>query len=205
MKLSELFKGRAASSAELRAARDQLSVAVFEKRISELTQARREALLADDDKELRRIESEIEQANLDAERTTLQIEALTLKIAEAEAREKESEVERRRAEASAIGPKMHANYVLIDEAAQRLSELLEAHLALKSQLRDHSNAVRELTGEGLGLGVIDPWILLMRSKLPAPQCNGDYPESVHFFRLPGYFPRDACGRRLLSKMKEFRP
>lgn len=74
-----------ASAAELREIRDSLSVANAEHRVSELTEARRKALIdGSDDEVVDRVDKDLERANRDVQRTAAAVEELDRRIAAAD-------------------------------------------------------------------------------------------------------------------------
>lgn len=198
MKFSELFKGKIeASSAALRAARDQLSVADIEKRIAELTQARREALLSDDEKELRRIETDIEKANLEAERATLAIEVLTGKIAEAEAREHEEKIARVAVDQEKLWYEMRDNLIAIDKASEELARLLDINRVQAQTFKDNNHFLVHAERTDLKIWPVQSVFCEQNGLQPDPY------QDVSAFQLPGYWPNRHPDGPRLGKLKGF--
>jgi hypothetical protein len=192
MKILEFLRKPRSTAAELREARDQLSVQEAEKVVEELEAQRRKALLdGSSEKDIEAIERQIATANRDVERTAAAIEAITVRIAEAEASEHQQEIERTHDEVVKLWYEMRDNLTAIDKAAEELARLLEVNRAQTIQFRAGNHFL--VHAERADLKVWPVQSVFCSEK----NLQADPNQDVSEFRLPGYWPqRHPDGPRL---------
>jgi hypothetical protein len=124
------------SSAELRDALSQLSVAEAEKLVETLEADRRKYLLDGSEKELEAIEAKLASANRDVERTYVAIEELKRRIAEAGTAEASAQLERTMAAARELAVNMVDLYVDAYRHLEALGVTVRQIVVSKREMND---------------------------------------------------------------------
>jgi hypothetical protein len=171
----EIFKKLRAgpvSAQSLREARAALDPHVAENLVRKREEARREAILAGDPKEVMRAESALNDARMELERIGIAIEELESRIAEADRREADEAVKARIAEIEArrdalrrriskdVAPVLRVVCDVLTEASELDAEIEAANRDLAQEGRSESIALTETTVTPIPPGVYAvPWTL----------------------------------------------
>lgn len=192
VELSAFLRDRAdgASAAELHELRSKLSVADAERRVAEIEAARREALVRGSDATVDAVESNLNAAKREVERTAATIEELDARIAAAERAELNAELYSLAAEATNQRTKMGEDFATLgkslDEAARAVARIQDGFRLIgqtNKRLLAHRRAA-----------VQDPYSLYQnkfgQSPPPAALFEGG-PRVLVFGRADGYEFRGA--------------
>lgn len=175
------------TAAELRAALAEIDKDAFERRSDELETQRRKLLVFGTPDELKAVDANLEDANLEWERASATADELKKLIAEAEKRETANTVEGTAVEARRLQRLLIEGYLAFDATANHLAGLRRDIEAAQKKLEDANTYLAAHRGAGPDLRIATPRQLLADQGI----FQGDLP-SLEWWIMPGYHPVPAA-------------